>query len=217
MARTKTEGLTLEQRELFVLIRDWVSGRGKQPTLNDLSNELGIVRSAVYARLKALIDKGYVKSEGVERQNRVLAILKPEVMASELVQIPILGDIAAGTPIWAEQNFQDWITVEKRLLGQGNFFALKICGNSMINAGINDGDIVIVRQQPYAEPGEIIAAYINGSATLKRFLHEGNNVLLKPENPAYDPIPVKSGEDFRILGVFKCTARITQRFSYQEQ
>ncbi len=217
MARTKTVGLTLEQRELFMLIRDWVDIKGKQPTLNDLSNELGIVRSAVCARLKALIDKGYIKSDGVERQNRVLTILKPELIASELVQIPILGDIAAGTPIWAEQNFQDWITVEKQLLGQGNFFALKICGDSMINAGINDGDIVVVKQQAYAEPGEIIAAYINGSATLKRFLYDGNNVLLKPENPAYTPIEVESGEDFRILGVFKCTARITQKFSYQDQ
>jgi len=215
MPKKKTIELTTEQREMFELLRDWVEVRAKQPTLRDLARELGIASSAVNARLKALIDKGFIRSDGEERRKRVLTILKPGIVANELLQIPILGEIAAGTPIWAQQNFKDWITVDKQILGNGTFFALEINGDSMINAGINNGDVVVIRQQSHAEQGEIIAAYINGSATLKRLSHKEHNIVLLPENPNYEPIPIKSGEDFRILGVFKCIARITKTFPFQ--
>ncbi len=217
MSRNKTIGLTKEQEELFLLIREWVDCRNRQPTLRDLAETLGIVNSAVNARLQALIAKGYIRSEGGERKNRTLIILKQDIVASELIQIPIMGDIAAGQPIWAEQNFKGSITVDKKTLGLGNFFALEIKGDSMIDAGINDGDTVIIKQQHMAERGEIIAAYVDGSATLKRFQYEHGRVSLLPANPAYQPIQVAPDSDFRILGVFKRVVRITQTFSMPKE
>lgn len=212
MARSKTLELTREQEELFLLIREWIACRNRQPRLRDLAKELGIVNSAVNARLKALIEKGYIRSEGTARKTRILTILKQESLESELVEIPIFGHIAAGQPIWAEQSFNGSIIVDKKSLGVGNFFALKIKGDSMIEAGINNGDTVIIKQQHMAERGEIIAAYFDGSATLKRFQFENGSVTLFPENKNYEPIPVPSDSDFRILGVFKRVARITQNF-----
>ena len=207
MARKKYEGLTLEQEELFLLLRDHLDHSSKQPTVRQMGAELNIGSSAVNARLQALIEKGFVKSTKTGTRDRVLTILK-EAPEEELVTVPILGKIACGMPIWVEQNFDGEVLLAKERLGNGVFFAVRTQGDSMINAGINEGDIVVIRQQPMADPGEIIAAYINGEVTLKRFTFRNNVVTLMPENAAYEPIVVPPDADFRILGTFKLVSKV---------
>lgn len=207
MARRRYEGLTSEQEELFVLLRDHLERSTKQPTVRLLASELGIVSSAVNARLQALIEKGFVKSAKTGTRDRVLSILK-KLPSEELVSVPILGKIACGAPIWVEENFDGEVLLPKDRLGSGDFFALRTEGDSMINAGIDEGDLVVIRQQPMAENGEIVAAYINGEVTLKRLSFKNNMVTLNPENESYAPIVVAPDADFRILGVFKMVSKV---------
>jgi repressor LexA len=118
-------------------------------------------------------------------------------MSPDAIYVPVLGRIAAGEPILAEQSMDDIFPVPKELVGDGNLFLLKVCGDSMINAGVTDGDWVVIREQPSAENGEIVAAMIHGDATLKRFQRSGNHAWLMPANPAYEPIP---GDGASIIG-----------------
>ncbi|MEW6026619.1 MAG: transcriptional repressor LexA [Planctomycetota bacterium] len=117
-------------------------------------------------------------------------------------EIPVVGRIAAGTPILAEENREGTITIDKNLVrNPDNLFALKVQGESMINAGINDGDIILVRQQPVAENGEMVAVIIDGEATVKRFYKKGNKIILKPENEKMKPIIVDPADkNVRIVG-----------------
>ena len=157
-----------------------------------------------------MIEKGFVKSTKTGTRDRVLSILK-KLPSEELVSVPILGKIACGAPIWVEENFDGEVLLPKDRLGRGDFFALRTEGDSMINAGIGDGDLVVIRQQPMADNGEIVAAYINGEVTLKRFSFKNNIVTLNPENESYTPIVVAPDADFRILGVFKMVSKVIER------
>ena len=122
-------------------------------------------------------------------------------------RVPVLGEIAAGQPLWAEENFSGHleVAIEGRLK-PGKFFALRVVGDSMIECGIHPGDFVVVRQQPLAENGEIVAALLEDGATVKRLRKDSLHVWLYPENRAYSPIDVTCREDFRILG--KVVARV---------
>jgi repressor LexA len=111
--------------------------------------------------------------------------------------VPWVGRIAAGDPILAQQSMQDIFPLPRQLVGDGNLFLLKVFGDSMINAAINDGDWVVIREQPVAEDGEIVAAMIDGDATLKTFKRSDGHVWLMPANPAYEPIP---GDKVNIVG-----------------
>ncbi len=113
-------------------------------------------------------------------------------------EVPVLGRVAAGKPLWSEENFEEYLVIPDEL-GSGKLFALRVKGDSMIGAGILEGDRVIVKQQSTAESGEIVCALIDGEATLKRFFKKGRVVTLKAENEKYPPITVSEGE-FRILG-----------------
>lgn len=207
MARKKCEGLTFEQEELFALLCEHLDRSKKQPTVRQLAAELNIGSSAVNARLQALIEKGFVKSSKTGTRDRVLSILK-ELPEEELISVPILGSIACGTPIWVEENFDGEVLMSRDRLGNGDFFALRTQGDSMVDVGINEGDLVVIKQQPMANSGDIVAAYINGEVTLKRFLFRNNYVTLMPENKEYTPIVVSADADFRILGVFKLVSKV---------
>jgi repressor LexA len=113
------------------------------------------------------------------------------------VYVPVVGRIAAGGPILAEQAIESVFPLPRELVGEGTLFMLRVAGDSMVDAAICDGDWVVVRQQPVAEPGDIVAALIDGEATVKTFKRRGNKIWLMPHNPAYDPIP---GDDAVILG-----------------
>lgn len=120
-----------------------------------------------------------------------------DIASQEAAYVPLVGRIAAGGPILAEETIEDIFPLPRQIVGEGNLFLLKVVGDSMINAAIADGDWVVVRQQPVAENGDIVAAMLEGEATVKTFKHAGDHIWLMPHNPAYTPIP---GDDAEILG-----------------
>lgn len=203
MVRPVSEKLTKSQRILLETIHEFLTRNGFPPTTRELADLLEIKAPSVHEQLRKLEEKGYIrKSPG---KARCIEILKTEPLSeakdvSEYENIPILGEIAAGRPIFAEESYSGHITVEQKIISPGRFFALHVRGDSMINCGINDGDYVIIRQQPVAEQGEIIAALIGDEATVKRLKIINDKILLVPENKKYRPIDVTFREDFRILG-----------------
>lgn len=127
-------------------------------------------------------------------------IRKPGDGIADLIPVPIVGTVAAGQPIFAEENIVGEVLVEGRIVRTGRCYALEITGDSMINAGIQEGDLIIVRQQPMAENGDIVVALLGDDATVKRLYIKDAQVELRPENPMYQPIPVTPDDSFRILG-----------------
>ena len=142
---------------------------------------------------------------------RVLIVEDEKPVKSEsvkLVKVPVIGTIAAGIPIFADENMDGEILIDESNIGKGRFFALRVRGDSMINAGINNGDLVIIKRQPLAENGDIIAALIDSDATLKRLSISNGEVFLLPENEKYSPINVTCREDFKILGKMVTTVTV---------
>jgi repressor LexA len=166
--------------------------------------------SSVAHQLRVLESKGFIRRD--PNRPRALEVLLPESQAAagfgydetdsgdarpEPTYVPVVGRIAAGGPILAEERIEEVFPMPRRLVGEGTLFLLEVKGDSMIDAAICDGDYVVVRQQPAAENGEIVAAMIDGEATVKTFQRKSGQVWLIPHNPAYDPI---NGNDAVILG-----------------
>lgn len=189
--------LTNRQRQIYDFLVRAIREKGYAPSIAEICARFEIASThGVFRHLKALEKKGYIRRIG----RRAIEIMNPlgrPVFASAR-EIPILGRIAAGKPLLAEENVEGFLTVASEL-ARGTAFALKVKGDSMIEAGILDKDYVIVRCQAMAENGEIVCALVNGEATLKRFYRKGDAVTLKAENKNYPPITVSRGE-FRILG-----------------
>jgi repressor LexA len=171
--------------------------KGYAPSIPEIGVKFKIVSTnGVSDHLKALEKKGYIRRVG-KRAIEVLSMLgKP--MLTAVREIPILGRVPAGKPFLSEENVEGLLTITNDL-GSGKLFALQVKGDSMIGAGILEGDRVIVKQQGTAENGEIVCALIEGEATLKRFYKKNGVITLKAENEKYSPITVSQGE-FRILG-----------------
>ena len=190
--------LTPRQEQLLQVIDRALARRGYAPSLRELATALG-VRSvqAVKDLLAQLARKGYVRRpEGRRRAIIVLHHILP--LAGS---IPILGRVAAGRPLLAVENQDGTLSFGPELLGGGTHFALRVHGDSMIEAGIADGDVVIVRQQDTAEPGDIVVALLGDEATVKRLRKKGRTFVLEAANPAYAPIPLtRSAASPRILG-----------------
>lgn len=125
-------------------------------------------------------------------------LIDNEVELNDLYPIPLLGKVVAGIPIESQENLEGYIYISYK--PKENYFALRVQGDSMINAGIRDKSILVVHKQTYAENGEIIVAMLNGESTVKRFKIFGDNIFLMPENPAFEPIPIQKNDDFLILG-----------------
>lgn len=195
------EQLTDRQREILNFIRRFTQRHGVPPTVREIGERFKITPRAAFDHLRALERKGALQRRvTAKRTSRVLTLAD---RAPAIREIPILGRIAAGLPLLAEENREgsvpllaDW------LAGKGeDLFALRVRGESMVNAHIVDGDLVLVRRQEAAQPGEIVAALLDGEATVKRFAREGEAVVLKPEHPTMKPIVVRPGErDVKILG-----------------
>jgi repressor LexA len=205
-------GLTQRQRMVLEVIRDSVRRRGYPPSMREIGEAVGLTStSSVSHQLRTLQSKGYLRRD----PNRPRAVevripgeqpvrpapapdLTEEPMPSAApAYVPLVGRIAAGGPILAEEAIEDVFALPKQLVGEGTTFLLQVTGDSMIEAAIADGDWVVVRQQPVAENGDIVAAMIEGEATVKTLKHRDGGVWLMPHNPAYDPIP---GEEATILG-----------------
>jgi repressor LexA len=187
-------------------IRQFLNQRGFPPTIKELSDILGISHASAHGQVNQLVRKGYIRRE--PRKARGLAIIRePEDEISDMVSVPIVGEVAAGQPILAEENIIGEVLVESRLARSGRFFALEINGDSMVDAGINDRDLVVVRQQPVAENGDIIVALIDDEATVKRLRIREERIELRPENFSYRPILVGPEDNLQILGKVVSTIR----------
>lgn len=206
---TPDPGLTERQRTILEVIRASVTTRGYPPSIREIGDAVGLTStSSVAHQLRTLERKGYLRRD----PNRPRAVdvrgtadspapTVTEVAGSDSLPeptfVPVLGRIAAGGPILAEQAVEDVFPLPRVLVGEGSLFLLKVVGESMVDAAICDGDWVVVRQQNVADNGDIVAAMIDGEATVKTFKRTGGQVWLMPHNPAFDPIP---GNDAAILG-----------------
>lgn len=199
VGRPRVVALTPPQRRTLETLQRIIARDKLPPTLRELADELGLTIAPVQDQVTQLIQKGFVSRE--PRKARSLTVLRgfAEEIA-ELVEVPIVGTVAAGLPVLATENIVGHVTVEGSV-ARGRCFALKVQGNSMINANIKAGDLVIVRQQPVAEHGDIVVAMVDGdAATVKRLSIREEVIQLCPENPKFRPILIDPDQDFRILG-----------------
>ncbi|MEJ5945095.1 transcriptional repressor LexA [Pseudokineococcus basanitobsidens] len=216
------DGLTTRQRKVLECIGDAVSRRGYPPSMREIGEAVGLTSpSSVSHQLAALQRKGYLRRD--PRRPRAIEVVQPGALPAEAggdgpapvlravdvdetgsgderpaaTYVPVVGRIAAGGPILAEQAVEDVFPLPRQLVGDGQLFLLRVAGDSMVDAAICDGDWVVVRQQPVAENGEVVAAMIDGEATVKVFQRRDGHVRLLPRNEAYAPIP---GDEATVLG-----------------
>jgi repressor LexA len=214
------DGLTQRQRRVLEVIRDSIERRGYPPSVREIGEAVGLSSaSSVAHQLSVLQRKGWLRRD--PNRPRALDVRLPgeisgpsepvtealaasdaagsvdEASAPRPTYVPLVGRIAAGGPVLAEQAVEDVFPLPRELVGEGTLFMLKVAGDSMVDAAICDGDWVVVRQQPTAENGEIVAAMIDGEATVKTYKRRDGHVWLMPHNAAYEPIP---GDDATVLG-----------------
>ncbi len=173
--------LTKIQRDTLDFIIKFYRKKSYTPTLAEIAKHFSISIRAAYDRVNALIRKGYIEREKGARTIKIL-----ELDLDSESHIPLLGKISAGIPLMAEENIETYIPIRKEYFPAGEYFSLKVIGDSMINAGIIEGDILVVRQQNYAQNGEIVVAMFEGETTVKRIFFENKMVILQPENPEYE-------------------------------
>ncbi len=221
--REHAGGLTVRQRRVLEVIRNSVDRRGYPPSLREIGEAVGLTSpSSVAHQLSALERKGYLRRD--PNRPRAIEVVSPDAPADqrgyrggpvaddptagpdetgvgdarpEASYVPVLGQIAAGVPITAEELVEDVFPLPKQIVGEGALFLLKVVGESMVDAAICDGDWVVVRQQPTADNGDIVAAMLDSEATVKTFKRKDGKVWLLPHNPAFDPI---DGDHATILG-----------------
>ncbi|MGZ8736902.1 MAG: transcriptional repressor LexA [Nocardioides sp.] len=200
-------GLTPRQQRVLTVIKDSIERRGYPPSMREIGELVGLTSSSSVAhQLRVLEEKGYLKRD--PHRPRALSVFNPD--EAEAVDetdsgdarpaanyVPLVGRIAAGGPILAEERVEEIFPLPKTLVGDGTLFLLEVSGDSMIDAAICNGDYAVIRQQPNAENGEIVAAMIDGEATVKTFQRKDGKVWLLPHNDAYDPI---DGTHATILG-----------------
>jgi repressor LexA len=202
--------LTQRQRTILNVIRESVTTRGYPPSIREIGDAVGLTStSSVAHQLRTLERKGYLRRDPNRPRavdvrgadDAAAAAPATEVAGSDTLPeptyVPVLGRIAAGGPILAEEAVEDVFPLPRELVGEGTLFLLKVVGDSMVEAAICDGDWVVVRQQNVADNGDIVAAMLDGEATVKTFKRAGGQVWLMPHNPAFDPIP---GNDATVLG-----------------
>jgi len=203
--RTDEAGLTERQRRVIEVIRDSVQRRGYPPSMREIGQAVGLSStSSVAHQLMALERKGFLRRDPhrprayeVRGMDVVRPVPESTTGRPATSYVPLIGRIAAGGPILAEQSVEDVFPLPRQLVGDGELFVLKVTGDSMVEAAICDGDWVTVRRQPVAENGDIVAAMIDGEATVKRLKREDGHIWLMPHNAAYQPIP---GDNATILG-----------------
>ena len=196
--------LTYKQQRIYEFLSNTIREKGYAPSIPEIGQKFKITSTrGVFDHLKALERKGYIRRVG----KRAIEIISSSGRSAlpEAKEIPIVGRVSAGMPILAEENIDGFLPVATDLARGKETFALKVRGDSMIEDGILDGDLVIIRRQDTAEKGDIVCALIGSEATLKRFYWKNNEITLKPANKNYEPIAVSKGE-FRIIG--KATAVI---------
>jgi len=212
-------GLTNRQRKVLEVIRNSVDRRGYPPSIREIGDAVGLTSpSSVAHQLSALERKGYLRRD--PNRPRAIEVISPDTASDEpgyrgvpdhddedvtgindqrpeATYVPVLGQIAAGVPITADEVVEDVFPLPRQIVGEGSLFLLRVVGDSMIDAAICDGDWVVVRQQPNAENGDIVAAMLDNEATVKTFKRRDGKVWLMPHNPEFSPI---DGDHATILG-----------------
>jgi repressor LexA len=189
--------LTARQKEIYDFLLRVIREKGYAPSIPEIGARFKIASTnGVSDHLKALEKKGYIRRIGKRAIEVVNALGKTALIATR--EVPVLGRVPAGKPFLSEENIEGYLAMPSDM-GSGRLFALQVKGDSMVGAGIQDGDRVIIKQQGTAENGQIICALIDGEATLKRFFKSNGVVTLKAENEKYAPIIVSRGE-FRVVG-----------------
>ncbi|CAB4341460.1 MAG: transcriptional repressor LexA [Actinobacteria bacterium] len=189
-------GLTVRQRKILEFITNTTHDRGYPPSVREIGDAVGLSSSSsVSHQLGQLVSKGFINRDATRA--RALDVLTPDSIVDHNFDtsntqattfVPLVGQIAAGGPILAQQEVEDVFPLPKSLVGEGTLFMLKVKGESMIDAAICDGDFVVVRQQPTCDSGDIVAALIDDEATVKTFKKRDGHVWLMPHNPAFEPI-----------------------------
>jgi len=209
------DGLTDRQRATLQFVAETVAERGYPPSVREIGEALGLASSStVHSHLHALHRKGFIRIDPTKpRAIELLYDAETELPRERAAarSVPLLGRIAAGAPILAEEHVEEIYPMPSDLVGDGNVFMLEVRGDSMIEAGILDGDYVIVRQQPTAHSGEIVAAMMpseygeSPEATVKTIRHRGSAVIFEPANPALKPFEAPSGTEIlgKVVAVFR--------------
>ena len=203
--------MTKKQREVYDFICTKIMNQGFPPTVREIGENFSISVKGAYDHLKAIERKGYIrcsssKSRAIEIMNwgDVPPMAQIPTLGSEMVSVPLVGQSAAGSPVLAEQNVEEEYLLPKSLIGDQPLFALRVKGDSMVDAGILDGDLALIRSQHDAHNGEIVVAMIDSETTIKRFYREKESVRLQPENPQYEPIISREAEVIgKVVWVFR--------------
>jgi repressor LexA len=218
-------GLTVRQQRILSFLRESIEKRGYPPSIREIGEHVGLASSSSVAyQLRELESKGFIKRD--PNRPRALEVFLPEVMAARrslgtaddssydatgvgdavpaATYVPMVGRIAAGGPILAEERIEEVFPLPKTLVGEGTLFLLEVAGDSMVDAAICSGDYVVVRQEQTASNGDIVAALLDGEATVKTFQRKDGHVWLLPHNEAYDPI---DGDNATILGIVTTVLR----------
>ena len=196
--------LTKRQKEVLNFIKLFINGHGYPPTIREVGDEFKISVKGGYDHIKALEKKGFIKCN--LKRSRAIEITdsSKEECIKKMKKVPILGNVAAGVPLFAEENFDGNVEIPADYTGNGRHFALRVQGDSMKDIGILSGDIAIINCQETANNGEIVVAMVNEAVTLKRIYMEKNRVKLKSENHAYPPIYTQQA---RVIGKLSCIIR----------
>lgn len=190
--------ITQKQSEILEYIKSQILNKGYPPSVRDICQAVNLKStSSVHAHLESLEKNGYIRRDPTK--SRTIEIIDDNFNLSrrEVVNIPLLGQVAAGQPLLAVENITEYFPIPSEYMRGGEVFMLKVKGDSMINMGIYEGDQIIVRKQNTASNGEVIVALVDDSATVKRFYKENGHIRLQPENDFMDPIIV---DDCEILG-----------------
>ena len=201
--------LTARQISILEFIKSSSESQGYAPSMREIGDAAGLNSPAsVKYQLDILEEKGFIRRD--ENRGRAMEVVLPDSMTGESAStdktrfIPLVGSIAAGVPITADQQVEETLPLPESLVGKGDLFMLKVKGESMINAAICDGDYVVIRQQKDANNGEIVAAMIDGEATVKTFSRKGGHIWLLPANDDFAPI---DGDGCEVLGIVTAVLR----------
>ena len=198
--------LTDKQKNVYEFIKQQVGQVGFPPSVREIAQAFSISTRAAYDHLRAIEKKGYIRRDPMKpRAIQIIGFRGLDLRNSdEVAMIPLVGRVAAGQPILAEENIEDYMAFPASMVQSGNVFALKVNGDSMIEDGILDGDYVLVREQNVAERGETVVALLGDEATVKRFYPEKNQVRLAPANAAMQPIITNDVSIAgKVVGVFR--------------
>ncbi|MCZ6681375.1 MAG: transcriptional repressor LexA [Candidatus Poribacteria bacterium] len=189
--------MTKKQERIFEFIRSYLQNAGYPPTVREIGSAFEISEKGAHDHLNAIEKKGYIRR--APRKPRAIEIMEfvPKNIPQTVVQVPIVGRVAAGEPLLASQNIEGILPLPQEIVKDDTCFALRIKGESMVDAGILEGDFVIVKSQTYADVGDIVVALIGEEATVKRFFRDGAKIRLQPENAFMRPIIT---DDVQILG-----------------